>query len=110
AKASIIQGDLTAAYTTIASPIDGIIGKINVDRGNLVGKSDPTLLATVSKMNPIYADFSVGEADYIRLAPLISRDVQGRADGPRQPLELFLSGDTPLPQKGRGGVGGPRRR
>ena len=101
AKASIIQADLNYGYTTIAAPIDGIIGKINVDRGNLVGKSEPTLLATVSKVNPIYADFSVAEVDYIRLAPQISRDVQGRADGPRQWLELFLSDDKPLPGKGR---------
>jgi len=101
AKASIIQADLNYGYTTIAAPIDGIIGKINVDRGNLVGKSEPTLLATVSKVNPIYVDFSVGEADYIRLAPRISADVQGRSDRPRQPLELLLSDDKPLPQKGR---------
>jgi membrane fusion protein (multidrug efflux system) len=101
AKASIIQADLNYGYTTIAAPIDGIIGKINVDRGNLVGKSDPTLLATVSKVNPIYVDFSVAEADYIRLAPRISSDVQGRSDRPRQPLELLLSDDKPLPQKGR---------
>ena len=101
AKASIIQADLNYGYTTIASPIDGIIGKINVDRGNLVGKSEPTLLATVSKVNPIYVDFSVAEADYIRLAPRISADVQGRSDRPRQPLELLLSDDKPLPQKGR---------
>ena len=101
AKASIIQADLNYGYTTIAAPIDGIIGKINVDRGNLVGKSDPTLLATVSKVNPIYVDFSVAEADYIRLAPRISADIQGRSDRPRQPLELLLSDDKPLPQKGR---------
>ncbi len=101
AKASIIQADLNYGYTTIASPIDGIIGKINVDRGNLVGKAEPTLLATVSKVNPIYVDFSVAEADYIRLAPRIASDVQGRSDGPRQPLELLLSDDKPLPQKGR---------
>ena len=101
AKASIIQADLNYGYTTIASPIDGIVGKINVDRGNLVGKSEPTLLATVSKVNPIYVDFSVAEADYIRLAPRISADVQGRTDRPRQPLELLLSDDKPLPQKGR---------
>ena len=101
AKASIIQADLNYGYTTIAAPIDGIIGKINVDRGNLVGKAEPTLLATVSKVNPIYVDFSVAEADYIRLAPRIASDVQGRSDGPRQPLELLLSDDKPLPQKGR---------
>ena len=55
----------------------------------------------MSKVNPIYVDFSVAEADYIRLAPRISADVQGRSDRPRQPLELLLSDDKPLPQKGR---------
>src|SRR5262249_34676204 len=99
--------DLNLSYTTIISPIDGIIGKINVDRGNLVGKADPTLLATVSKVNPIYADFSVAEGDYLRLAPRINRDAQGRAEGTRGQLELFLPDNTPLPQKG-GGVFGDR--
>jgi RND family efflux transporter MFP subunit len=73
-----------------------------VDRGNLVGKAEPTLLATVSAMNPIYVDFSVAEADYLRLAARISRDlVVGRSRPPEQPLELLLTDDRPLPQKGR---------
>ena len=65
------QADLNLGYTTVRSPINGIIGKIKVDRGNLVGKSEPTLLATVSAVDPIYVDFSVAEADYLRLAPRI---------------------------------------
>jgi|SoiMethySBSTD1v2_1073268.scaffolds.fasta_scaffold02646_4 membrane fusion protein (multidrug efflux system) len=102
AKASIIQADLNLGYTTINAPIDGIIGKINVDRGNLVGKGEPTLLATVSKVNPIYVDFSVAEADYIRFAPQISRDIrQDRPVAPKEQLQLFLSDDKLLPQKGR---------
>jgi membrane fusion protein, multidrug efflux system len=102
ANASIIQADLNLSYTTIAAPIDGIIGRLNVDRGNLVGKGEPTLLATVSKVNPIYVDFSVAEADYIRFAPQISRDIrQDRPVAPREQLQLFLSDDKPLPQKGR---------
>jgi membrane fusion protein (multidrug efflux system) len=102
AKASIIQADLNLSYTTVTSPINGIIGKLMVDRGNLVGKAEPTLLATVSAVNPIYVDFSVAEADYLRLAPRISRDlVAGRSRPPEQPLELLLTDDRPLPQKGR---------
>jgi RND family efflux transporter MFP subunit len=86
----------------VTSPIDGIIGKLMVDRGNLVGKAEPTLLATVSAVNPIYVDFSVAEGDYLKLAPRISRDlVSGRSAPPQQPLELLLSDDRPLPQKGR---------
>ena len=100
AKASIIQADLNLGYTTVTSPINGIIGKVNVDRGNLVGKAEPTLLATVSAVNPIYVDFSVSEGDYLKLAPRIRLDPQGRAQGPRQALELFLTDDRPFPHKG----------
>jgi len=99
-KAAVIQADLNLGYTTVRSPLTGIIGKSMVDRGNLVGKSEPTLLATVSKVDPIYADFPVAEADYLRLASRVRLDPQGRPQGPRTPLELFLTDDKPLPNKG----------
>jgi membrane fusion protein, multidrug efflux system len=100
-KAAVIQADLNLSYTTIRSPLNGIIGKVNVDRGNLVGKSEPTLLATVSAVDPIYVDFSVAEADYLRLAQRVRLDPQGRVQGSaRTPLDLFLTDDKPLPHKG----------
>jgi membrane fusion protein (multidrug efflux system) len=99
-KAAVVQADLNLGYTTIKSPITGIIGKVMVDRGNLVGKSEPTLLATVSAVDPIYADFPVAEADYLRLAPRVRLDAQGRPQGERTPLEMFLTDDRPLPNKG----------
>ena len=77
AKASIIQAALNLSYTTIEAPITGIIGKLMVDRGNLVGKADPTLLATISAVDPIYVDFNVAEVDYLRLASRISLDPGG---------------------------------
>jgi membrane fusion protein (multidrug efflux system) len=53
-------------------------------------------------VNPIYVDFSVAEGDYLRLAPRISRDlVSSKSQPPQQPLELLLTDDRPLPQKGR---------
>ena len=101
AKASISQAELNLGYTTVQSPINGIIGKIQVDRGNLVGKSEPTLLATVSAVDPIYASFSVAEADYLRLAPRIRLDPQGRARDTDSQLQLFLADDSLFPHKGR---------
>jgi membrane fusion protein (multidrug efflux system) len=101
AKASIIQAELNLGYTTVQSPINGIIGRIQVDRGNLVGKSDPTLLATVSAVDPIYTNFSVAEADYLRLAPRIRLDPQGRARDTDSQLQLFLADDSLFPHKGR---------
>jgi membrane fusion protein, multidrug efflux system len=99
-KAAVIQADLNVSYTTIRSPITGIVGKVMVDRGNLVGKGEPTVLATVSAVDPIYVDFSVAEADYLRLASRLRLDPEGRVEGGRSPLDLFLTDDRPLPQKG----------
>ena len=100
-KASVTQAELNLGYTTIRSPITGIIGKVNVDRGNLVGKAEPTLLTTVSSVHPIYVDFSVGEADYLRMARRVKLDPQGRVQEGQFRLELFLTDDRPLPHKGR---------
>jgi membrane fusion protein, multidrug efflux system len=99
-KASVIQADLNLSYTTIRSPITGIVGKVMVDQGNLVGKGEATVLTTVSSVNPIFVDFSVAEADYLRLASRVRLDPEGRPQSRRTELDLFLTDDRPLPQKG----------
>ena len=101
AKAAVTQADLNLGYTTVKAPITGIVGKVQVDRGNLVGKAEPTLLATVSSVDPIYVDVGVAEADYLRLAPRIRLDHRGRAQGTRAELELYLADDSLFPHKGR---------
>jgi RND family efflux transporter MFP subunit len=101
AKAALTQADLNLGYTTVKAPITGIVGKVQVDRGNLVGKSEPTLLVTVSSVDPIYADVGIAEADYLRLAPRIRLDDRGRAQGGRADLELYLADDSLFPHKGR---------
>ena len=101
AKASIIQAQLNVGYTRITAPISGIIGKILVDPGNLVGKAEPTLLTTISAVNPIYAEFSVAEADYLKLASRIKLDEQGRGRDTERRLEMFLADESKFPEKGR---------
>jgi RND family efflux transporter MFP subunit len=101
-KAAVTQADLNVNYTTIESPITGIISKLAVDTGNLVGKGEPTLLATVSAIDPIFADFSITEADYLRLVKRIPGLGRGEVPKDRAPtLELILSDGTVFPQKGR---------
>src|SRR4030095_9613607 len=65
------------------------------------GKSEPTLLATVSAVDPIYVDFSVSEADYFKIAARVRLDPKGRAQDTRPVLELFLAADAPSPHTGR---------
>jgi membrane fusion protein (multidrug efflux system) len=101
AKAAVIQAELNLGYTNVKAPITGIVGKVQVDRGNLVGKAEPTLLATVSSVDPIYVDAGIAEADYLRLAPRIRVDDRGRAQGGQADLELYLADNTLFPHKGR---------
>jgi membrane fusion protein (multidrug efflux system) len=103
AKASVTQADLNLKYTVVESPITGIISKLAVDTGNLVGKGEPTLLATVSQVHPMFADFSIAEAYYLQLVkriPALGRGVEVQRE--RLPtLELILSDGTVFPHKGR---------
>jgi membrane fusion protein (multidrug efflux system) len=96
ARASIIRAQLDLGYTTIRSPLDGLIGRTKVDVGNLVGKGEPTLLNTVSSVDPIRVNFAIPEADYLRL---VSREPE-RLRGPRRPIELILGDGSAFPSKG----------
>jgi membrane fusion protein (multidrug efflux system) len=96
AKARLIQAQLDLSYCDIYSPIFGIIGFKNVDQGNLVGRGDATLLATVSSADPLLVDFSLSEVDYLTLVD------SKRAGRPRgsQRIEMILSNDTIHPYPG----------
>jgi membrane fusion protein (multidrug efflux system) len=67
AKARVIQAQLDLSYCDIYSPLNGVIGFLQVDEGNLVGRGDATLLATVSLANPLLVDFNVSEVEYLKL-------------------------------------------
>ena len=101
-KASVTQAELNVSYTVVHAPISGIIGKLAVDTGNLVGKAEPTLLATVSAIDPMYVDFAITEADYLRLVKRVPGLGRGevRRDG-APTFELIVADSTTFPHKGR---------
>ena len=96
AKARVIQAELDLSYCEIYSPINGIIGFLQVDEGNLVGKSEATLLATVSSSNPLLVDFSLSETDYMKLT---DPETAGKNAGNLR-FELILSDDSVFPHSG----------
>ena len=97
-KARVIQAQLDLSYCNVYSPIDGVIGFQQVDVGNLVGRGDATLLATVSRSDPLLVDFNLSESDFLRLT-----DRETSKDG-KQPaklnFELILSDETKHPYAG----------
>jgi membrane fusion protein (multidrug efflux system) len=95
-QASIDTAKLNFSYTTIATPIDGVIGKLNVTTGNLVSAEQSTALTTISSFDPIYVYFSVPEAAYLTLR----RKTPDTDAPPRIPLNLVLADGKPLPNPG----------
>ena len=57
-RAAIDNARLQVAYCTIASPIEGRTGNLNVKAGNLI-KADDVALVTINQIRPIFASFSV---------------------------------------------------
>ena len=61
AEAALTNADIQLGYTSVESPINGLVSRNYVDVGNLVGAGESTLLATVRRIDPIYAYFDVSE-------------------------------------------------
>jgi membrane fusion protein (multidrug efflux system) len=96
ARANVVAAELDLSYTTIRSPIAGLIGKRLVSPGNLVGKGEATLLDTVSSIDPIRVNATISEAEYLRF--FAQRKEGGNRSGP---LELILADGSVFPQKGK---------
>src|SRR5213075_441558 len=75
----------------IKSPINGRVGLRNVDVGNLVGPSIPSLV-TIQGLDPIYTDFTVAENDL----PLVRRCI----GGPNVKVQTYLPDGSVEPRTG----------
>ena len=53
-------------YTSIKSPIDGRIGKVNITEGNYVTATSGSLV-NISSVNPVYVTFSLKSDDFVKL-------------------------------------------
>ena len=97
ANARVTQAELDLSYCDIYSPITGIIGFLQVDEGNLVGRGEATLLATVSASDPLLVDFNVSEIEYLKLT---DPDTVGKRAADLR-FELLLSDESVHPHHGQ---------
>jgi len=87
-RAYIEQAKLDLDYTTIESPITGVIGLRNQDVGSYVGMNTESLLATVQKVDPLYVQYSVSEQDLLRWQRMT--DSGDLTDVPVEQLEVHV--------------------
>jgi membrane fusion protein (multidrug efflux system) len=93
AKAALEAARVNLGFTHLTSPISGIAGKAQVQIGNLVSPAGGPI-TTVSTLEPIKAEFTVSEQEYLRL-------VRNPSDLERLQLELVLADGTVYAHKGK---------
>jgi membrane fusion protein (multidrug efflux system) len=71
-QAQVTAAELDLGYTEINAPITGIIGEKQVDTGSLVGKGQPTVMATISPLDPIWANLEISEVAFLNNADRIN--------------------------------------
>jgi membrane fusion protein, multidrug efflux system len=116
AQAAVRNAELNLSYTKVRSPIDGVAGLARVRTGNLVGQDGPTLLTTVSTLEPMRVRFPISERDYLKNAAryraLAGRDLKWAqkqfsalekgelAEGGDEGVQLVLADDSTYPHRG----------
>lgn len=63
AKAALEVAKVDLDYTKIYSPIDGVAGETKIEEGNYISAVN-TPLVTITKLNPIFAEFSLPDRDF----------------------------------------------
>jgi membrane fusion protein, multidrug efflux system len=96
--AKVAKAKLDLAYTTITSPIDGLIGTTQKKVGSLIAGGE-TLLNVVSQINPILFRCAIAEAEYLRIA----RRGAGGKKSAEKPVgaQLILADGSVHSHKGR---------
>jgi membrane fusion protein (multidrug efflux system) len=98
AQALVESAILDIGYCDVRSPVKGLIGAKQVSLGDLVGKGQPTLMATISVLDPIWFYCNVSEVDYIRAQNEIQHTGKRIED---LPVALILANETKHPDIGK---------
>lgn len=65
-RAQVNEAKLNLSYTRVVAPISGVTGIAAKPNGSLVTPSD-SLLTTIVQTDPLYVNFSVTEADFLKM-------------------------------------------
>jgi len=92
-QAALENARINLAYCTIASPLDGYVGKTLLQVGNLVKANDVSALVVINQVRPIYVNFAVPEQT-------LGSVRQYMATGPLA-VEVTPSGEAKVVTEGR---------
>jgi len=93
-RTAVESARINLSYTPIKAPISGRIGRSNITVGAMVTAYQPTPLAVIQQLDPIYVDVTQASTDLLRLRrALESGDL--KSDSSRGKVRLLLEDGTP---------------
>ncbi|RZU46750.1 membrane fusion protein (multidrug efflux system) [Fluviicoccus keumensis] len=100
AEARIAETRINVGYTDIRAPISGIAGRALKVEGALASAGGDSLLTTIAQVDPVYVNFGIGEAEYLRLK---REQAEGKLRIPAggYQVQLLTSDGAPLKSAGR---------
>jgi RND family efflux transporter MFP subunit len=101
AQANTQNAEITLGYTTVSAPFDGVVTARKVSVGELVGGNQPSELATIVQINPIWVWFNLSERDVQRVrASMAERGVTVAELINKVPVEVGLQTEIGYPHQG----------
>lgn len=101
AKAALANAKTNLGYTTIVSPVDGVVGTIPYKLGSLITASTAQPLTTVSNIGNVYAYFALNEKQLLDFSRTVKGSNMKAKLANTPPVSLILSDGSTYPEKGR---------
>ncbi len=99
-KAQVKTAQINLGYTRVTAPISGRIGKSNVTEGAIVTAYQPTPLATIHQLDPIYVDVPQSTAELLRLKKRLKEGNLKHVRVEQARVKLVLEDGTVYPHEG----------
>ena len=99
-KAAVEGARINLGYTRVTAPISGRIGRSSVTDGALVTAYQPTSLATIQQLDPIYVDVSQSSAELLQLKRNLEAGRLSADKKTGKKVRLLLEDGTPYPLEG----------
>jgi len=101
ANAALVNAKTNLGYTTVTSPVNGVVGSIPFRLGSLVSSNNAEPLTTVSSIGNVYAYFAMNEKAMLNFTQSGSGTSFAQKIKALPPVSLLLSDGSTYDEKGR---------
>jgi membrane fusion protein (multidrug efflux system) len=99
-RAAVDSARINLSYTPIKAPISGRIGISNVTVGAMTTAYQPTALAVIQQLDPIYVDVTQASADLLRLRQRLESGRLKQGEPIQNKVKLILENGAAYPLEG----------